>query len=115
VTKNIASATLVLSALAMACQQTPESQADTTVSTTSSSTIQTLGGASVSDTLSGSAGVPGKPVAGSKSIKPASSAGKAGTQIKSPPADDPSILGRDSVIRGFPMKGLPTASSTPTR
>jgi hypothetical protein len=106
---KLASTMLAVSALAIGCQPTPQSNADTTAAT-SSSTVQTLGGASAIDTVA----APGTLGAGSKTTKPVSSTSKSGSKIKSDPLADPSIRGRDSVIR-FPLKTLPTASSTPTR
>jgi len=112
---KLASTTLVVSALAIACQPAAQSPADTTV-TTSSSTVQTVGGGSSIDTNAATSGVAGKSAPGAKTTKSVSPiTGKSGTQMKSPPVDDPTIRGRDSVIRGFPMKGLPTASSSPIR
>ncbi len=107
------SLTPLLASLVIACQPAGQSPADTTVST-SSSTIQTVGGASVIDTSAATAVVAGKTSTGSKTTKTVSSTGKSGSQVKSPPVDDPTIRGRDSVIR-FPLEKLPTASSTPTR
>jgi hypothetical protein len=108
-----ASITLLSAALAIACQPAGQSGADTTVST-SSSTIQTVGGASVMDTSAATGVVSGKTSTGSKTTKTVSSTGKSGSQVKSTPVNDPTIRGRDSVIR-FPLKKLPTATSTPTR
>lgn len=110
--------TLMVPALAIACQPTARSNADTTKVTTSSSTAQTTGAATATDTGAAAAGAANNSAGGSKTAKPTASTTKStvksGAQTKKPPVGDPTIIGHDSVIR-FPLKTLPTASSSPVR
>jgi hypothetical protein len=109
---------LIVSALA-GCG-TGQSSADTTKAA-ASTTPQTVGAQSGTDTnsLTSSGGVAGS----SSTPKAATSAKRAATTTKvsgksdartQKPADRDSILGYDSVIR-FPIKTLPTATSTPRK
>ena len=110
---------LIVSALAAGCT-TGQSNADT-ANAAASTTPQTVGAQSATDTnnLTSSGGVTGS----SSTPKAATSAKRASTTTKvsaksdsrtQKPADRDSILGYDSVIR-FPIKTLPTATSTPKR
>ena len=110
---------LIVSALAAGCT-TGQSNADTT-NATASTTPQTVGAQSATDTNNptSSVGVTGS----SSTPKAATSAKRASTTTKvsgkpdsrtQKPVERDSILGYDSVIR-FPIKTLPTATSTSRR
>ena len=110
---------LIVSAIAAGCSP-GQSSADTT-SAAASTTPQTVGAQSATDTnnLTSSGGVAGS----SSTPKAATSVKRASTTTKvsgksdsrtQKPAERDSILGYDSVIR-FPIRTLPTATSTPRR
>ena len=111
--------TLIVSTLLGGCGPS-RSNADTT-NAAASSTPLTSGAQSVADTnsLNSSGGATGSSSTSNttKSAKrPVSTtkvSGKSGARTQKPVERD-SILGYDSVIR-FPLKTLPTATSTPTR
>ena len=109
---------LIVSALAGGCTA-GQSSADTT-NAAASTTPQTAGAQSVADTNSLNLNVT---PAGSSTTKVTKTARKPASTTKvsgktdsrtQKPADRDSILGYDSVIR-FPIKTLPTATSTPNK
>lgn len=114
-------AALVASTLAVGCRPAAQSNADTVSAAAASSTLP-----SVVDKARDSASAADGP-GGGGSVNPANakkptnrtttaskSSGSSKAQSEVPAARDTTIIGWDSVIR-FPLRTLPTATSTPTR
>lgn len=115
------SAALVASALAAGCRPAAQSTADTVSAASTSSTQPTV----VDEARDSASGADGRGGGGSvtppsekkpthRATARSSSSSNPKMQSKEPVGRDTTIIGYDSVIR-FPLRTLPTATSTPKR
>jgi hypothetical protein len=111
-------ASVLAAALVTACTGSARNASDT--SAASSTQPAVMGGPSdsvsptASTTSTGAASTVKKGSGSSKAGSPAKSQSTGRASDRTGAATDPGIIGRDSVIR-FPIRGLPTVSSTPIR